>query len=47
VTAPIVGARPAAQLRGSLTVEELELPAQIRQALDDVSDPGSNGNPSG
>jgi aryl-alcohol dehydrogenase-like predicted oxidoreductase len=40
VTAPIVGARTAAQLRGSLTVEELELPAQIRQALDDVSAPG-------
>jgi aryl-alcohol dehydrogenase-like predicted oxidoreductase len=39
VTAPIVGARTAAQLRGSLTVEELELPAQIRQALDDVSAP--------
>ena len=39
VTAPIVGARTAAQLRGSLTVEELELPTQIRQALDDVSAP--------
>ncbi len=39
VTAPIVGARTAAQLRGSLTVEDLELPAQIRQALDDVSAP--------
>jgi aryl-alcohol dehydrogenase-like predicted oxidoreductase len=37
VTAPIVGARTAAQLRGSLTVEELELPAQIVSALDDVS----------
>ncbi len=42
VTAPIVGARTAAQLRGSLTVEELELPAQIVSALDDVS-AGSNG----
>ena len=41
VTAPIVGARTAAQLRGSLTVEELELPTQIRQALDDVSAPGA------
>jgi aryl-alcohol dehydrogenase-like predicted oxidoreductase len=37
VTAPIVGARSAAQLRGSLTVEELELPPEIREALDDVS----------
>ena len=37
VTAPIVGARTAAQLRGSLTVEDLELPAQIMAALDDVS----------
>ena len=37
VTAPIVGARTAAQLRGSLTVEALELPAQIVAALDDVS----------
>jgi aryl-alcohol dehydrogenase-like predicted oxidoreductase len=37
VTAPIVGARTAAQLRGSLTVEECELPAEIIAALDDVS----------
>jgi aryl-alcohol dehydrogenase-like predicted oxidoreductase len=37
VTAPIVGARTAAQLRGSLTVEELTLPRQIVAALDDVS----------
>jgi aryl-alcohol dehydrogenase-like predicted oxidoreductase len=37
VTAPIVGARTAAQLRGSLTVEEVELPPQITAALDDVS----------
>jgi aryl-alcohol dehydrogenase-like predicted oxidoreductase len=37
VTAPIVGARTAAQLRGSLTVEECELPQQIVDALDDVS----------
>jgi aryl-alcohol dehydrogenase-like predicted oxidoreductase len=37
VTAPIVGARTAAQLRGSLTVEGCELPAQIVTALDDVS----------
>ena len=37
VTAPIVGARTAAQLRGSLTVEECELPEEIIGALDDVS----------
>ena len=37
VVAPIVGARTAAQLRGSLPVEELELPSQIMAALDDVS----------
>jgi aryl-alcohol dehydrogenase-like predicted oxidoreductase len=41
VTAPIVGARTAAQLRGSLTVEDLELPGQIIAALDDVSGGGS------
>jgi len=39
VTAPIVGARTAAQLRGSLTVEDVELPEEITQALDDVSRP--------
>jgi len=37
VTAPIVGARTAAQLRGSLTVEDCELPPEIVAALDDVS----------
>ena len=37
VTAPIVGARTAAQLRGSLGVEECELPAEIVAALEDVS----------
>ena len=37
VTAPIVGARTAAQLRGALGVEELVLPAEIIDALDDVS----------
>jgi aryl-alcohol dehydrogenase-like predicted oxidoreductase len=40
VTAPIVGARTAAQLRGSLTVEGLALPEQIAAALDDVSGDG-------
>ena len=39
VTAPIVGARTAAQLRGILESEELELPDEIREALDDVSAP--------
>jgi aryl-alcohol dehydrogenase-like predicted oxidoreductase len=37
VTAPIVGARTSAQLLGSLTVEDVTLPAEIVQALDDVS----------
>jgi aryl-alcohol dehydrogenase-like predicted oxidoreductase len=39
VTAPIVGARTAAQLKAALTVEECELPAEIMKALDDVSQP--------
>ena len=37
VTAPIVGARTAAQLKGALSVEELSLPTEIVEALDDVS----------
>ena len=37
VTAPVVGARTAAQLRSALGVEELCLPAEITAALDDVS----------
>ncbi len=37
VTAPIVGARTAAQLDGALGIEELSLPAEIVDALDDVS----------
>ena len=37
VTAPIVGARTAAQLKGALGVEELTLPDEIVDALDDVS----------
>ena len=40
VTAPIVGARTAQQLRGALGVEELTLPEEIVKALDDVSGPG-------
>jgi aryl-alcohol dehydrogenase-like predicted oxidoreductase len=39
VTAPIVGARTAAQLRSSLDAERLMLPAEIRSALDEVSAP--------
>ncbi len=37
VTAPILGARTAAQLREALSVEECELPAEIVEALEDVS----------
>jgi aryl-alcohol dehydrogenase-like predicted oxidoreductase len=37
VTAPIIGARTAEQLKASLLVEECELPAEIVSALDDVS----------
>lgn len=37
VVAPVVGARTAAQLRGTLTSEDVELPPEIRQALDEVS----------
>ena len=37
VTAPIVGARTAAQLDGALGIEELTLPPEIVAALDDVS----------
>lgn len=37
VTAPVVGARTAAQLRAALGVEELTLPPEIMAALDDVT----------
>ncbi|MCD6639194.1 MAG: aldo/keto reductase, partial [Nocardioides sp.] len=37
VTAPIVGARTAAQLTGALEVAQLALPPEIAAALDDVS----------
>ncbi|MDT9592298.1 aldo/keto reductase [Nocardioides zeae] len=37
VTAPVVGARTAQQLRGLLGVEERTLPPEIDEALDDVS----------
>ncbi|MGH3471540.1 MAG: aldo/keto reductase [Nocardioidaceae bacterium] len=39
VVAPIVGARTAAQLRGSLSAEDVTLPDEIHDALDDVSTP--------
>jgi aryl-alcohol dehydrogenase-like predicted oxidoreductase len=39
VVAPIVGARNAQQLTASLSVETLNLPDEIRRALDDVSAP--------
>lgn len=38
VTAPILGARTAAQLRAALAVEDLTLPTEIVLALDDVSE---------
>jgi aryl-alcohol dehydrogenase-like predicted oxidoreductase len=40
VTAPIVGARTAAQLRGALDVDHRALPPEIVEALDDVSGDG-------
>ncbi len=39
VASAVVGARTAAQLRGSLMSEDVELPAEIRSALDEVSAP--------
>jgi aryl-alcohol dehydrogenase-like predicted oxidoreductase len=39
VTAPVLGARTAAQLKGSLESERLTLPSEIRSALDEVSAP--------
>lgn len=39
VASALVGARTAAQLRGSLMGEDIELPAEIRSALDEVSAP--------
>ena len=40
VAAPIVGARTTTQLKASLAVEEIALPAEIVAALDDVSGEG-------
>ncbi len=37
VVAPIIGARTAAQLKGSLTAEQCTLPEELVAALDDVS----------
>jgi len=37
VVAPIVGARTSAQLKGSLDADDVTLPVEIREALDDVS----------
>ncbi len=34
-----MGARTAAQLRGSLQVDDLVLPQEIRDVLDEVSEP--------
>lgn len=39
VTAALVGARTAAQLKGSLEAEDVQLPEEIRAALDEVSRP--------
>jgi aryl-alcohol dehydrogenase-like predicted oxidoreductase len=39
VTAPIIGGRTAAQVKGALQVEDKQLPPEIRAALDDVSEP--------
>jgi aryl-alcohol dehydrogenase-like predicted oxidoreductase len=39
VVAPIVGARTAAQLQAALAAEAVDLPPEIRAALDDVSRP--------
>src|SRR3954454_9139905 len=39
VVSPIVGARTAAQLKGSLDADHVILPDEIRDALDDVSEP--------
>lgn len=41
VASAVVGARTAAQLRGSLAADDLDLPEAIRAALDDVTAPGA------
>lgn len=45
VTAAVVGARTAAQLLGILEAEDVTLPREIREALDDVSAPGAGYQP--
>jgi aryl-alcohol dehydrogenase-like predicted oxidoreductase len=47
VAAPIVGARTAGQLKATLAAEEVTLPAEIRDALDDVSAPASGAHAPG
>ncbi len=47
VTAPILGARTAQQLRGALGVEELTLRDEITAALDDVSGSGATASEGG
>nr|WP_246220730.1 aldo/keto reductase [Phytoactinopolyspora mesophila] len=42
VVAPVLGARTAAQLNTQLAAEDLELPEEIRTALDDVSAPSAS-----
>jgi aryl-alcohol dehydrogenase-like predicted oxidoreductase len=37
VTSALIGARTGAQLRGILTVEQITLPEQVRQALNEIS----------
>jgi len=39
VASAVVGARTGAQLRGALSVTEIEIPIQVRQALDEISAP--------
>ena len=39
VASAVVGARTGAQLRGALSVAEIEIPIQVRQALDEISAP--------
>ncbi len=41
ITAPIVGARTAVQLRGALDIEDKALPQELVGALDDVSEPSA------
>ncbi len=39
IASAIVGARTGAQLRGVLSVEEIEIPIQVREALNEISSP--------